>query len=74
MSIDDVMGLSAVAAGGKVQLVSWEKLAILPKDEVEQDTRSTRRSEGVVDGSARAKESRNDSEQRCARRWMGESQ
>ena len=72
MSIDDVMGLSAVAAGGKVQLVSWEKLAILPKDEVEQDTRSTRRSDGVVDWGARAEESRNSSGQWCARRRMGE--
>jgi len=74
MSIDGAMCLSAVAAAGKVRLVSWEKLVILRQDEVEQNTRSTRRSEGVVDRGAQAKESRNDNEQRCARRWMGKSQ
>ena len=36
MSIGDAMRSSGAAARGVVQLVSLEKLVILPKDEVEQ--------------------------------------
>ena len=72
MSIWDVVDILVLSAGagGKARLSVWEKLVTSAKDEVEQDTRCTRRRRGVVDGAQEREMRTTMADQWCALRCI----